>query len=81
MSLRVAVQMDPMETIKIAGDSSFALMLEAEARGHSVWHTVWDPRPTVATQVGPLAFAATPLAHETGVFVVGLDDVADRDPH
>ncbi|MEL1250264.1 glutathione synthase [Aurantiacibacter gilvus] len=38
MSLRVAVQMDPMETIKIAGDSSFALMLEAQARGHSVWH-------------------------------------------
>ncbi len=37
-NLRVAVQMDPMETIKIAGDSSFALMLEAQARGHSVWH-------------------------------------------
>ncbi len=38
MSLRVAVQMDPLETIKIAGDSSFALMLAAQARGHSVWH-------------------------------------------
>ncbi len=38
MSLRVAVQMDPMESIKIAGDSSFALMLEAQARGHSLWH-------------------------------------------
>ena len=38
MPLRVAVQMDPMETIKIAGDSSFALMLEAQARGHAVWH-------------------------------------------
>ena len=38
MSLRVAVQMDPIETVNIAGDSSFALMLAAQARGHSVWH-------------------------------------------
>lgn len=38
MSLRVAVQMDPIETIKIAGDSSFALMLAAQKRGHTIWH-------------------------------------------
>ncbi|WP_128892593.1 glutathione synthase [Erythrobacter sp. HKB08] len=38
MSLRVAVQMDPIETINIAGDSSFALMLSAQERGHEVWH-------------------------------------------
>lgn len=38
MSLRVAVQMDPIEGINIAGDSSFALMLSAQARGHAVWH-------------------------------------------
>ena len=38
MSLRVAVQMDPLETINISGDSSFALMLSAQARGHEVWH-------------------------------------------
>lgn len=38
MTLRVAVQMDPLETINIAGDSSFALMLAAQARGHTVWH-------------------------------------------
>ena len=37
MSLRVAVQMDPLETIKIAGDSSFALMLAAQQRGHEVF--------------------------------------------
>ena len=36
MSLRVAVQMDPIEHIKIVGDSTFALMLEAQARGHSL---------------------------------------------
>jgi glutathione synthase len=36
--LRVAVQMDPMESINIDGDSTFALMLEGQARGHSLWH-------------------------------------------
>lgn len=38
MTLRVAVQMDPIETININGDSSFALMLAAQARGHKVFH-------------------------------------------
>jgi glutathione synthase len=38
MSLRIAVQMDPIETINIAGDSTFALMLAAQARGHSLYH-------------------------------------------
>jgi glutathione synthase len=38
MKLRVAVQMDPMDGINIAGDSSFALMLSAQARGASIWH-------------------------------------------
>jgi glutathione synthase len=37
-SLRVAVQMDPMDTVNIDGDSTFALMLEAQARGHELWH-------------------------------------------
>jgi glutathione synthase len=34
MSLSVAVQMDPIGSINPAGDSTFALMLEAQARGH-----------------------------------------------
>jgi glutathione synthase len=38
MSLRVAVQMDAMETVNIAGDSSFALMEAAQARGHTLFH-------------------------------------------
>ena len=38
MKLRVAVQMDPMERIGIAGDSTFALMLGAQARGHALFH-------------------------------------------
>jgi glutathione synthase len=38
MSLRVAVQMDPLETINISGDSTFALMLRAQERGHKLYH-------------------------------------------
>lgn len=36
MTLRVAVQMDPIDKIDIKGDSTFALMLEAQARGHTL---------------------------------------------
>jgi len=36
MPLNVAVQMDPIERINIRGDSTFALLLEAQARGHAV---------------------------------------------
>jgi len=38
MTLRVAVQMDPLHSINIAGDSSFALMLSAQERGHEIYH-------------------------------------------
>jgi glutathione synthase len=36
MSLKIAVQMDPIDRIKIAGDSTFALLLEAQKRGHAL---------------------------------------------
>jgi glutathione synthase len=36
--LTVAVQMDPLESVNIDGDSTFALMLEAQARGYELWH-------------------------------------------
>ncbi len=36
--LAVAVQMDPIETVNIDADSTFVLMLEAQERGHSLWH-------------------------------------------
>ena len=38
MSLAVAFQMDPLEGINIETDSSFALGLEAQARGHALFH-------------------------------------------
>jgi glutathione synthase len=36
LPLNVAVQMDPIEKIKIGGDSTFALLLEAQKRGHKL---------------------------------------------
>lgn len=38
MSLRVAVQMDPIESINISGDSTFAIMLKAQELGHKLYH-------------------------------------------
>ncbi len=38
MSMRVAIQMDPIESINIDGDSTFALALEAQARGHELFY-------------------------------------------
>ena len=42
MSLSVAVQMDPLESINISGDSTFALMVAAQARGHRLYHYLAD---------------------------------------
>ena len=42
MALTVAVQMDSIRGIKIAGDTTFALLLEAQRRGHSLLHYTAD---------------------------------------
>ena len=42
MSLTVAVQMDPLEKINISGDSTFAIMLGAQRRGHKLYHYLAD---------------------------------------
>lgn len=38
MSLAVAIQMDPVETINTTTDSTFVLALEAQRRGHGLYH-------------------------------------------
>jgi glutathione synthase len=58
MTLTVAIQMDPIERIDIAGDSTFALALEAQARGHRLLY--YGPRDLsllgmkLVTRVRPL---------------------------
>jgi glutathione synthase len=53
MSLNVAIQMDPIDRLNIAGDSSFALLLEAQARGHRLSYYT----PDRLSQIGPDIFA------------------------
>jgi len=42
MALKVAVQMDPIDRINIRGDSTFALLLEAQKRGHTLFYYTPD---------------------------------------
>jgi len=59
MTLNVAVQMDPIERINIKGDSTFALLLEAEKRGHTLCYYTPDQlallEGTVLASVQPLS--------------------------
>ena len=59
MALRVAVQMDPLASINIAGDSTFALMLSAQARGHRLWHYAAED---LTWEAGRLSTYATPVS-------------------
>jgi glutathione synthase len=59
MALRVAVQMDPIETVNIGGDSTFALMLEAQRRGHSLVHYL---ATALSAESGRVRARARPLS-------------------
>jgi glutathione synthase len=51
MKLNVAVQMDPIARINIRGDSTFALLLEAQKRGHTVSYYTPDKLSLRGTDV------------------------------
>jgi len=61
MSLAVAFQMDPLESIDVEADSSYVLALEAQRRGHALYHylpsalTLRDGR--VQAHARPVAFS------------------------
>jgi glutathione synthase len=59
MALTVAVQMDPIERINIRGDSTFALLLEAQARGHTLGYYTPD---RLAMLQGEVFATVQPLA-------------------
>jgi glutathione synthase len=59
MPVRVAVQMDPIATINISGDSTFHLMLTAQARGHEVWF--YDVK-SLAWEAGRVTAEAAPVS-------------------
>ena len=67
MALIVAIQMDPIEKIDIGGDSTFAMAMEAQARGHTLLY--YGPRDltfrdgAVSATVRPLQVRATKGDH------------------
>ncbi len=77
MPLRVAIQMDPIESINIEGDSSFVMGLSAEARGHKLWH--YHPRQlslrngTAVARARPMTLRRVKGDH----FTLGAEEVID----
>ena len=67
MPLDVAVQMDHIRSIKIAGDSTFAILLEAQRRGHALFHYTPDKlsmlQDRILAPLEPLAVADVEGAH------------------
>ena len=78
MALRVAVQMDPIETVNIGGDSTFALMLEAQKRGHSLHHYL---ATALSAEAGRVRARARPLSvrPEQGAHFAWAGDPATLD--
>ena len=77
MALKVAIQMDPIEKIDIAGDSTFALALEAQARGHALLY--YGPRD-LTFRDGAVTARAKPLsvrAKKGDHFTLGEESVVD----
>ncbi|WP_029085988.1 glutathione synthase [Brevundimonas aveniformis] len=58
MMLNVAVQMDPVQTVNIEADTTFMLAMEAQRRGHRLWH---HGPENLALEDGELFVRARPL--------------------
>ena len=65
MPLKVALQMDPIGSVNINGDSTFRIALEAQARGHSLFFYTADKLAFVEGRVMARGFPIT-LRHELG---------------
>ncbi len=82
MALKVAVQMDPVEAIDIEGDSTFALMEAAQARGHELHYYL--PRELsfregkVLARARPVTVQRKKGAHAT-VGAAALQDLSNFD--
>ena len=77
MTLRVAVQMDPMESIRIAGDSTFAIMLAAQARGHRLWHYTADALSWAEDRLWTMGYPVTVQRVEGDHFRLGEPEILD----
>jgi glutathione synthase len=78
MTLTVAVQMDHLESLHIVGDTTFALMLEAQRRGHRLLHYTPD---RLAMRGGKVTARAEPIERLTDQegdhYALGETDLLD----
>ena len=76
-SLKVAVQMDPLHAIDITADSTFALMLEAQHRGHSLFYYevphMWLDGPALKARIKPVRVKPVAGAHHE----FGAEEITD----
>ncbi len=77
MGFRVAIQMDPIETIDIDGDSSFVLALEAQKRGYELFHYLPGALALAAGRVTARARALEVRAEKGDHFTLGPPQVID----
>jgi glutathione synthase len=77
MPLTVAIQMDPLEGINIDADSTFALALEAQRRGHTLWHYLPQNMTFSAGQVFARASPMAVQRVQGDHFRLGQQDVLD----
>ncbi|PJK28403.1 glutathione synthase [Minwuia thermotolerans] len=77
MSLKVAVQMDPIAAIDINADSTFALMLEASARGHRLHYYLPQELAWTGGQVKARLREVEVRREKGNHFTLGEDRIAD----
>ncbi len=83
MTLKIAVQMDPVASINPMGDSTFAMMLEAQARGHELgYYTVGSLAlrdNVVSAEVAPIEVFDKPKGEHFALGVSARQDLSTYD--
>ncbi len=77
MSLNIAFQMDHIETLSISGDTTFALCLEAQKRGHKIFHYTPDQLTYKNGKVTSIIESLKVMDDEKNHFI--LDDSLETD--
>jgi glutathione synthase len=77
MTLRVAVQMDPLERINIEGDSTFAIMLGAQTRGHSLYHYAPEDLSWSEDRLWTMGYPVTVRARQGDHYSFGEPKILD----
>jgi glutathione synthase len=77
MTLRVAVQMDPLERINIAGDSTFAIMLKAQELGHELFYYATEDLSWAEGRLWTMGYPVTVQRVESDHFRIGEPRILD----